>query len=259
MNQTYVSTHPHPESGEDSLIEASVKAFLATKTHEEIRRRAEQFSAQGYTKFALDELVPPQTWRRVVEETECLLSAHTVRRDVTVAETDHSKRAMSNVVASSIRAHGQVIPCLYHSSALRAFLGKIVGDTLVDCWEQEHFLINLQERVGDTHGWHWGDYPYTVIWVLDAPPIEFGGMLQCIPHTTWDKSRPSINRYIVDRSIRSYYHASGEAYLLRSDTTLHRVVPLNRNARRVILNTCWASARDERAHVDHGTMQLAFV
>lgn len=224
-----------------------------------LKTAAENFSRDGYLKFDIGELVPSQVFDAIITESNDLLEHHSIRRDTRVQSTGYSKRFMSNVTAKGIRDNGTLINEIYHSGALRSILGKIAGDDLADCWEDEHFLINKLEREGDTHGWHWGDYPYTVIWILEAPSIEHGGILQCIPHTTWDKQEPRIEQYIVDRPIRSYFHITGQAYFLKSDTTLHRVTPMRGDVTRVILNTCWASAHDRREYVAHETMEAAFV
>lgn len=230
-----------------------------TFTQEKLKRVSEDFSRNGYIKFDIGELVPKQIFDSIIVEANNLLEQHSIRRDVKVASTGYSKRYMSNVTAQGIRDHGEVIESLYKSPALRDILGKLAGDELASCWEEEHYLINKLEHEGDTHGWHWGDYPYTVIWILDAPAIEHGGILQCIPHTTWDKNNPQVENYIIDHPIRSYYHTTGQAYFLKSDTTLHRVTPIKGEATRIILNTCWASANDRRENVEHETMVAAFI
>ncbi len=240
----------------ESLLETHHRdAFPAQK----LKTCAEEFSRNGYLKFDIGELIPAQLFDQVIAESDQLLEEHSIRRDVKVASTGYSKRYMSNVTAQGIRDHGTIIDALYKSPALRGLLSNIAGDELADCWEEEHFLINKLEREGDTHGWHWGDYPYTVIWILEAPAIEHGGILQCIPHTTWDKQNPQIDQYIVDNPIRSYYHITGQAYFLKSDTTLHRVTPMKGEVTRIILNTCWASANDKREQVEHETMVAAFI
>ena len=104
--------------------------------------------------------------------------------------------------------------------------------------------ICRQESKGDTHGWHWGDYAYALIWIIEAPEIEAGGMLQCVPHTSWDKKRPRINKYLCENQISTYSFESGDLYLLKTETTLHRTVPLSKDATRIMLNMTYAAAGD---------------
>ena len=140
---------------------------------------------------------------------------------------------------------------------MREFLSAIANDDLVSCWEQEQYLITKLTKPGDTHGWHWGDYPYTLIWVIEAPADpEIGGVLQCIPHTEWDKNDPQIWKYILSHEINSYHHLTGDVYFLKSDTTLHHVIPIQKETTRIILNTCWASKYDDRDNIEHETIDI---
>merc|ERR1712046_378725 len=125
------------------------------------------------------------------QEAMRLLRSLSKRRDILIPVTGHSPRFMSNVRQQDIAAHGQVIPAVYHSPALLAWLGRLVGeDVIPNPWEYEKFIINRQEKAGDTHGWHWGDYPFSLIWVLQAPDPNAGGQLEYIPHTRWNKTNP---------------------------------------------------------------------
>ncbi|WP_394134514.1 HalD/BesD family halogenase [Aliivibrio fischeri] len=227
-------------------------------TSKKIAKYKEDFSKNGYVKFSVGELVPAELFTLIQKECFELLEAHSIRRDVEVSSTGNSKRTMSNVTAQAIRQYGQVIDSIYNSAEIKGLLSQISQDQLVSCWEDEHYIINHLEQSGDTHGWHWGDYPSTLIWIIDAPSIEHGGVLQCIPHTTWNKSEPQIDQYIIDNPIYSYFHETGEVYFLKSDTTLHRVTPMKSSKQRIILNTCWGSKFDTRDSVEHETMLAAF-
>jgi hypothetical protein len=83
-----------------------------------------------------------------------------------------------------------------------------------------------------------------LIWVLVAPDIDAGGLLQCVPHTDWDKSAPRIFQHLVENPIETYHFSSGDVYFLKTDTTLHRTIPLRRDVTRIILNLTWASTTD---------------
>jgi hypothetical protein len=74
-------------------------------------------------------------------------------------------------------------------------------------------------------------------------------MLQSVPQTRWDKQAPRINEYLCANPIATYGFSSGDLYFLRTDTTLHRTVPLTRDATRVILNMTWAADADLRRAV----------
>jgi hypothetical protein len=217
-----------------------------------LKRMRNDFRRHGYLNFSDYAFLPRPILESVHAEVHALLERSAVRRDVQVASTGHTARKMYNVNQPEIKADGHWIPFLYGSASLRHFLGRIAGDDLVDCWESEQYLITKLAHRGDTHGWHWGDYPYTLIWIIEAPADpEAGGVLQCVPHTEWDKRNPGIWNYILGNPVHSYHHLKGDVYLLKSDTTLHHVVPIARETTRIILNTCWASAHDRREQVEH--------
>ena len=232
--------------------EKEISNFYSEIERSKLKEMRNNFHKYGYLKFPNYTFLPKSTLEKVNREVVSLLAHYSIRRDIVVESTSNSPRKMYNVNQPEIKDEGNIIPLLYNSQALKSFLGFIANDELVSCWEQEQFLITKLQHTGDTHGWHWGDYPYTVIWIIEAPEDPaLGGLLQCIPHTEWDKSSPDIWNYILSNEIRFYHHLKGDVYFLKSDTTLHRVTPLTENTVRIILNTCWASKFDHRDSVEH--------
>ncbi len=161
---------------------------------------------------------------------------------------------MSNVRQQDIAEHGEVIPAVYHSPPLLKFLGELAKESIIpNPWEYEKFIINRQEKTGDTHGWHWGDYPYSMIWIIQAPDMSCGGLLECIPHTYWDKKELMIQEHVLQNPISTRAHIAGDIYVLKSDTTLHRVTPLVKDATRIIVNMAWEREMDRDRAVTHET------
>jgi hypothetical protein len=166
---------------------------------------------------------------------------------------------MSTVSQQAIARGGTVIPDVYGSGSLKGFLSRLAGEPVHGCpWEDEKFVIIRQEKAGDTHGWHWGDFSFTVIWLIEVPPAEFGGSLQTVRNTHWDKEDPRVEEWLAGADIETWDHVTGDLYFLRSDTTLHRTIPLNRPATRIILNTCWGSYSDTLKVQTHETMEAMF-
>jgi hypothetical protein len=193
----------------------------------------------------LTDLVPGEIRKSVLAEVERLLDEFAERRDLRLATTDYTKRSMSVVRSETIASKSSLIPALYQAPGLREALRSIATEELHPCPEEdEEFLITRHEKAGDTHGWHWGDFSFALIWVLLAPPLEEGGLLQCVPHTDWDKTSPSILSYLCKNPINTYYFGSGEIYFLRTDTTLHRTIPLQVDTTRIMLNMTYASTQD---------------
>jgi hypothetical protein len=181
----------------------------------------------------------------VREEVMTLLEREVERRDLYLETTGNTPRFMSVVRSELIAEHGHLIGELYRSAPLTRTLSRIAGESLFPCpSKDEEFLITRQEKKGDTHGWHWGDFSFALIWIIDTPPVSVGGMLQCMPHTRWDKTNPRIHEYLCSSPIATYGFLPGDIYFLRTDTTLHRTVPLTTDARRIILNMTWAAKKD---------------
>lgn len=190
-------------------------------------------------------IVPPETFRAIRAEALGLIDRFAERRDLRLATTGNTRRSMSVVRSEDVGDNSSLVRSLYTSRTLLDPLEQITGEPLFACPKRdEEFLITKQHRRGDTHGWHWGDYRYAMIWILEAPPLASGGSLQCVPHTSWDKSDPRILDYLTDRPIDTYGFSAGQIYLLKTDTTLHRTIPLTEDATRIILNMTWASADD---------------
>lgn len=210
---------------------------------ESIRKWSQRFHRYGIV--TLTDLLPEELRTGMLQEAERLLEAHAERRDLRLATTDYTRRSMSVVPSETIAANSELVTGVYDDPGLRGVLEAIAGDRLHRCPKaDEEYLITRQERAGDTHGWHWGDFGYALIWVLLAPDIDAGGLLQCVPHTNWDKSSPRIYQYLVENPIDTYHFASGDVYFLKTDTTLHRTIPLRRDVTRIILNMTWASDKD---------------
>lgn len=239
---------------DQSALDAHIEEF-AQQT--DLLEKSQQYRREGYTK--LRGLVPAGILSQVTAEVNDLLDEHARRIDIELKETGNSPRKMRTVSAAAISSDSKLIPAIYNSPSMMGLLGQLAGATVLPCpWEGEKYVIIRQDQPGDTHGWHWGDFSFTLIWIIEAPGPEVGGMLQCVPHTNWDKDNPRVEEYLQQNPIRTYANATGDLYFLRSDTTLHRTIPLRSAATRIILNTCWASERDCERSASHETMDAMF-
>jgi hypothetical protein len=224
----------------DQMILAHQKKSFSQR---DVMSLSQRYRREGF--IIVPDVVPPELRTATREEALRLLDEFSERRDLKLATTDYTPRKMSVVRSELIAEASPFINMMYRSEPIIKFLEAIAGEQLHSCPSMdEEFLITRQERKGDTHGWHWGDFSFALIWILETPPTEYGGMLQCIPHTNWDKANPRIHDYLCENPIATYPFVTGDIYFLRTDTTLHRTVPLNRDATRIILNMTWASAKD---------------
>ncbi|MCR6482857.1 hypothetical protein M8542_08505 [Amycolatopsis sp. OK19-0408] len=215
-------------------------------------RARNNFLNFGFVKAPF--LVSPETKQQVAAEVERLITEHGVRRDLVFEQTGDTPRRMRNVRQHEIARYGEVVPTVYRSPELRAALGEIAGEEVLECpYEPEQCVITELVKDGDTHGWHWDDYSFALVWVIDCPPLEDGGFVQCVPRTTWNKADPQLHRQFVNQPIYSLELTPGDLYFMRTDTTLHRVYPVH-NGRRLIINMGYAARRDLLKDIDHGTM-----
>ncbi|RCG32113.1 hypothetical protein DQ384_06250 [Sphaerisporangium album] len=236
----------------DALL-LDLETHLATSVSEDsIARARRNFSYLGHAKIPF--LVPDSVKKAVAAEVNELLDVGSVRRDVSFKETDFSPRRMRNVRRKEIAEFGTIIPEVYKSAKLLQGLAQIAGEPVHPCpYEPEQYVITCLEKDGDTHGWHWDDYSFAVVWVIETPPIADGGFVQCVPGTTWNKSDPQINRTLVKHPIYSVELFAGDLYLMRTDTTLHRVYPVA-NGTRKIINMGYASTQNLTMELSHETM-----
>jgi hypothetical protein len=202
-----------------------------------------EFSRNGFIK--LRDIVDDLLRAQITTEVKGLIDQQLERRDLHLATTDNTPRYMSVVRSEFIAENGPLINALSKSEVLLKTLSDIAGTQIVaSVSKDEEYLITKQERKGDTHGWHWGDYSFALIWIIETPPITKGGMLQCVPHTSWDKGNPRIHELLCSNPIATYGFKTGDIYFLRTDTTLHRTIPLNEDVTRIILNMTWAAEKD---------------
>ncbi|MFC9545243.1 ArpA protein [Streptomyces sp. NPDC056956] len=222
-----------------------------------LRELSQNFRRNGYVK--LPDFVSRDLFATVTKECHRLLDLYQQRIDIHLKETGNSPRFMSTVSQKAIEQDSELVRTIYNSEAMMGTLSRIAAEPVLPCpWDEEKYVLIRQHKQGDTHGWHWGDFSFTVIWIIEAPGPEFGGQLQAIPHTDWNKDDPRVHEYLAKHQISTYPHATGEMYFLRSDTTLHRTIPLNADRTRIILNTCWGSEKDQQKSATHETMQAMF-
>lgn len=224
-----------------ALDEAALQSHIdATLVESELFTLRNEFARHGFVRIR--EIVHDALRRDVTQDVHELISRESERRDLHLSTTDNTPRYMSVVRSEFIAENSKVIASLSKSNVLLDTLARIAGEKIVaSVSKDEEFLITKQERKGDTHGWHWGDYSFALIWIIETPPVALGGMLQCVPHTFWDKTNPRVHDFLCSNPISTYGFVTGDLYFLRTDTTLHRTVPLNQDATRIILNMTWAT------------------
>ncbi|MFJ4867409.1 hypothetical protein [Streptomyces sp. NPDC088757] len=202
---------------------------------------------------------PPGLLRALQDEASGIMDAHGVDRKFTFEITDNTPRQMTTVGQPVIKEHGPLIDALYFSPAVKDLLSAAVAEEVHTCpYAGEHYVLSRLGKTGDTHGWHWDDYTYGFILILETPPYQEGGFVQAVPHTAWDKENPDVHGALLKSKVHSYAFEPGDAYLVKTDTTMHRVYPIRGDSRRTIVNMTWANDRDLDRLITHETNDLLF-
>lgn len=239
-----------------ATVDEHIAAHLGSLPDESYAMSRKSFEELG---FGLIPYVLPDSVKQVLsDEIQELVRTGGVRRDLQLKETGNSHRKMRNVNAAEIREHDGWVDAVYRSPALREALSKVAGEPVKICpYLPEQYIITSLESRGDTHGWHWDDYSFAVIFVVEVPPLELGGFVQTVSGTSWDKEDPKVFQKLVDGVIRSHELKPWDLYLLRTDTTLHQVHPLL-GGKRTIVNMSYAANRDDGKNISHETMEELF-
>lgn len=247
----------HPARGSDSLLSQVDQAFenhYRRVSPQEVAEMRRTFQEEGYLK--LPSFAPPAMVEAVRQEAHELFGRRAIRRDMKMRVTGNTPRILSNVRCSDITREGSIIPAMYHSQALLRHMSAIFGEECHPCpYENERFMLLSLNRPGDTHGWHWDDYAFSLIWLIESPPPEKGGAVEFIPGTVWNKDDPdNVARYLRERKVERRLHVRDDVYILRGDTCMHRVAPLEKDAFRLVLNLAWASTEDLAKPTSHETL-----
>jgi hypothetical protein len=211
------------------------------------------FARDGYADVT--SAVDAALRERVAAEASAVLDAHGVRRDIRIPATGLSPRRYRVASRDAIAAHCPAAAAAYRSAELAAFVGDVAGEPIVPVpYVPEEFIATRLEFAGDTHGWHWDDYAFALIWIAQAPLSDAGAELERVAGVPWDKAHPRIESVLAERTPKRAHVPAGSVYLLRADTTLHRVAPLLCDARRDALCFSYAPAHDAERAVTHETL-----
>lgn len=212
------------------------------------------FARRGYAE--LSRALDPALFGRLRELTEAAFAGFGRRRDFIMPATGNSPRSYTLVPREGLVAQGACIPALYRDATLLALIEDVAGVPVRPVpYVPEEFIAARYERAGDTHGWHWDDYAFALVLVLEAPDESGGGSLEFLRGVPWDKARPDVERHVREGRVERFHPRANTAYLLRTDTTLHRVTPLTRPAHREILCLSYAAPEDFARDITHETLE----
>jgi hypothetical protein len=201
------------------------------------------------------ELIARDVRARVCAEVVAALDSHGVRRDLRVAVTGGSARRYRIAGRDTLTSVCPDATALYRSGELLSLVASVAGEPVVPVpYVPEELIATRLEETGDTHGWHWDDYGFALVWVLRAPPPEDGACLEYIAGVPWCKAEPRVDALVAEHEPVRAHLSAGTVYLLRADTTLHRVTPLQRGGFRDALCFSYAAERELSRAVSHETL-----
>lgn len=225
--------------------------------HEQMLQYIDEFSTNGLVN--VKGLLPDPLWDQLTAETNAIIAEHGIKRNLTIEQSDSTKRALTTVGNDPCRAHGPCMSAIYDSVQFHKLLSTIAGENVSMFPDPvEQLAVSLLTEPGDTHGWHWDDCSFALIWMIECPPPSFGGFTQCVPNTGHEKGKTNIFEVITKHPIRSYYFPTGSFYFFRSGTSLHQVHPLVKPARRLIINMDFVSDDDLKRDLDTSTTELFY-
>jgi hypothetical protein len=231
--------------------------FAAHFTEDKISELRTAFASEHIVP--LRGLCPPELLGPLREEAFGIMDEHGVDRKFSFDITDGTPRQMTTVGQPVIKEHGPLVHATYFSPSVKNLLSQVAGEEVFTCpYAGEHYVISRLGKNGDTHGWHWDDYTYGFILVLQAPDYRDGGFVQAVPHTSWDKQNPDVHGALLKSKVSSYAFEAGDAYMVKTDTTMHRVYPIRGETSRTIVNMTWANEADLSRRITHETNDALF-
>lgn len=206
----------------------------------------------------IDSLLPDPLKVALSAEANYLMATKGKRRDLLMKVSGNTPRHYFSVGRDSIANHGKLIPAFFHSEIIRNFLTYLHGAEVSKVpYDPEEYIINSQQHTGDTHGWHWDDYTFALIWMVEAPALDDGALIEYIPDTTWDKSdyENCVTKVLESNTIQTMYVPQDCCYFMKANTTLHRVSPLTGDSKRTVIVFTYASEEDFQNQITHETME----
>lgn len=207
----------------------------------------------------LSTVLPKDVEESFVKEARTLIADNSERRELIIEESGNTPRAYDSVGRDAIRDKGTYIPAVFDSNEFINLLSEIAGETLHPVpYAPEEFIINSQNKANDTHGWHWDDYAFALIWCIDEPDPLAGGRVEFVPNIIWDKENPKerLINTLRAQQVRSIHLKEGECYLMKANTCLHRITPLTEDTKRTVVVMTYASTQDlTDDSITHGSME----
>lgn len=204
----------------------------------------------------IDDFIPEHSIKELASEVDSLVANYGRNVNVHIESTGNTPRKYRSVSRDDVFAHAPLISRMYLDESLLSFIRMLADDTVIPCpYEPEQIVVNKMSSVGDTHGWHWDDYSYSLVIVLEAPCPANGAQVEFVDGTSWDKKSPKVSHYLSTRQTQSLKLSRGSIYILLGKRVMHRVSPLLSDDTRKIICFSYATEEERNLKVDHGSME----
>ena len=156
------------------------------------------------------------------------------RRQFRMECMNNSPRQMSTLGGDGIEELSTLVPLLYSHPSLLRFLTHVAGAPVLPLTDIDRYVVNDLHQSGDTFGAHYDDYPISLVFLIEGAPPEADGNVEMVPNAKSldELEGPDVTRLSL---------AAGDAYMLKSDTTAHRVAPLRGDFRRTAINLAYST------------------
>jgi hypothetical protein len=242
---------------EPSISSRVVKHFGSPEFRARVPELAASFQAEQFVE--IDDFVPQDLFEQARRELLELYTHSAHRRDLVIPSTANTPRRYNNLDRNTLAKGSSVVPAVFNCPTLLARLTEIAGTDVIPVpWAPEEFISSRLDQPGDVHGWHWDDYPFALVWLIQGLAPEQGGALEYVKDTEWDKSAPAVDDYLATHEVQRRSPKTGSAYLLKADTSLHRVAPVAPGADRIMVCFTYCTVADLDREVSHETMELLY-
>ncbi len=208
----------------------------------ELTRLADAFAEED--AVILPQFLTRAVQRRITADTESL--RETMRSKSFTMPGFDTPRIMSVLAARDLATALPYLRDIYED--LSDAVSVVARSHVYLCQhERETMVLNRLDGAGRTHGWHVDDPAYAVVIVLRGVAVGDGGAVEYIRQWPDECRRRGLDpehavgeaaeTMRAEGKIRTLTLRTGDAYLLRADTSLHRVTPItNHGATRLVLN-----------------------
>lgn len=142
----------------------------------ELNHHVDEFQKNGLVN--VKGLLPIHLWDQLANETNQIIADFGIKRNLTLEQSDNTRRALTTVGNGPCREHGPCMSAIYDSPDFHGVLSKIAGERVSMFPDPvEQLAVSLLTEPGDTHGWlqaqtRRGDFFEMSILRLSLPKVE---------------------------------------------------------------------------------------